>query len=164
MGPVGGGGGGESTRHKTTTCSFAVKLPRESYLKSHHSQLHSAKSSWLRLQALAVVKLGTLVITEVGQRIGMFIVISEVPAVSLPPSAVSVSVFTAKPRWPFSPDRLTLLMRNQSALAVRGRTCLKNYKPWVYRKGACRPFLFLLNLQGMHCLRLARHTPNCDFL
>lgn len=91
-----GEGSRQGRRRQQALCCEA---PRESYLKSHHSRLHSAKSSWLRLQALAVVRLGTLVITEVGHRIAMFIAISEIPAVS--PfdsqlrrlSAASVSLF-----------------------------------------------------------------------
>lgn len=103
---------------------FCCEAPRESYLKSHHSRLHSAKSSWLRLHALAVVRLGTLVITEVGHRIGMFIVISEIPAVSPFDSqhrrTLQALCFHSQATVAFSLDWLMLLMQNQSALAVGG--------------------------------------------
>lgn len=156
---------------------FCCEAPRESYLKSHHSRLHSAKSSWLRLQALAVVRLGTLVITEVGHRIGMFIVISEIPAAS-PPLTHSTAdsrrfqslCFRGQATVAFSLDRLMLLMQNQSALAVVG---MRKKKLQTVGVPQGRVFslsvflfgLFLLILQGWHCVtQTPRHRPDCDFL
>lgn len=89
---------------KTAACSLTVKLHGGSYLKSHHSRLHSVKSSWLRLQALAVVSLGTLVITEVGHGIGdVYCDFADTCCLSLSTrlSAVSVSLcFHSQARWP----------------------------------------------------------------
>lgn len=96
-GPAGGG-------RDDSSVQFDCEAPRESYLKSHHSRLHSVKSSWLRLQALAVVSLGTLVITEVGHGIGdVYCDFADTCCLSLSTrlSAVSVSLcFHSQAWWP----------------------------------------------------------------
>lgn len=100
----GRGRGGVEKTDDSGGVQFDCEAPRESYLKSHHSRLHSAKSSWLRLQALAVVSLGTLVITEVGHGIGdVYCDFADTCCLSLSTrlSAVSASLcFHSQVRWP----------------------------------------------------------------
>lgn len=95
---------GRVDKTEDSSVQFDCEAPRESYLKSHHSRLHSVKSSWLRLQALAVVSLGTLVITEVGHGIGdVYCDFADTCCLSLSTrlSAVSVSLcFHSQARWP----------------------------------------------------------------